>query len=69
KVLGTSLRTDRYRYTEWRKNDHTGTLVDITLIDFEGDPHSNVAADSAHKEALKNLAKLAKKSGSGIRTD
>lgn len=66
KVLGTSLRTDRYRYTEWRKNDHTGNLEDITLIDFHGNPHENVAADPAHKEALKKLSELAKKSGSGI---
>lgn len=66
KVLGTSLRTDRYRYTEWRKKDHSGKLEDITLIDFQGNPHKNVADDPTHKEALKKLAELAKKSGTGI---
>jgi len=67
KVLGTSLRTDRYRYTEWRKNDHTGSLEDITLIDFQGNPHKNVAADPAHAELIKKLSKLTKASGSGIK--
>ena len=66
KVLGTSLRTDRYRYTEWRKNDHTGNLEDITLIDFHRNPHENVAADPKYQKPLKKLAELAKKSGSGI---
>ena len=68
KVLGTSLRTDRYRYTEWRKNDHTGSLQDITLIDFQGNPHENVAADPEHQSALKKLAELTKKSGAGIQS-
>jgi len=67
KVLGTSLRTDRYRYTEWRKNDHTGSLEDITLIDFQGNPHKNVAANPAHAELIKKLSKLTKASGSGIK--
>ncbi|MGJ8698109.1 MAG: sulfatase [Verrucomicrobiaceae bacterium] len=66
KVLGTSLRTDRYRYTEWRKNDHTGKLEDVTLIDFEGNPHENVAVDPAYKDAIKELAELATKAGEGI---
>ena len=67
KVLGTSLRTDRYRYTEWRKNDHTGSLEDITLVDFHGNPHKNVAADPAHAGLIKKLSKLTKASGSGIK--
>lgn len=67
KVLGTSLRTDRYRYTEWRKNDHTGSLEDITLIDFQGNPNKNVAADPVHAALIKNLSKLTKASGSGIK--
>ncbi len=66
KVLGTSLRTHRFRYTEWRKKDHTGKLEDITLIDFQGNPHENVAANPAHKDTLKKLAELVKKSGTGI---
>jgi iduronate 2-sulfatase len=67
KVLGTSLRTDRFRYTEWRKNDHTGKLEDITLIDVQNDANKNVAADPTHKDLLEKLQKLATKSGSGIK--
>ena len=67
KVLGTSLRTDRYRYTEWRKNDHTGSLEDITLIDFQGNPHKNVVADPAYAGLIKKLSQLTKASGSGIK--
>ena len=66
RVLGTSLRTDRYRYTEWRKKDHTGDLEDITLIDFQGDRNKNVADDPAHQNALKKLAEQTKKSGKGL---
>lgn len=67
KVLGTSLRTDRYRYTEWRKNDHTGKLEDITLIDFQGNPHKNVAPNPEHQKALKKLAEQTKNSGTGLK--
>ncbi|YCM46213.1 sulfatase [Verrucomicrobiaceae bacterium 227] len=69
KVLGTSLRTDRYRYTEWRKKDQNGALEDVTLIDFQSDPDAktNVAADPKNKELLKKLQKLAAKSGTGIK--
>lgn len=69
KVLGTSLRTDRYRYTEWRKNDHTGKLEDITLIDLQADPNStkNIASDPAHKDLIKELGKLTRNSGLGIK--
>ncbi len=69
KVLGTSVRTNRYRYTEWRKKDHTGKLEDITLIDLKADPQAtkNVAGDPAHKELLKKLGELTHKSGTGIK--
>ncbi|MDB4765502.1 MAG: sulfatase [Akkermansiaceae bacterium] len=67
KVLGTSLRTDRYRYTEWRKNDQKGKVEDITLIDFQGDPNKNVAADPAHAYALKELGELISNSGIGLK--
>ena len=69
KVLGTSVRSNRYRYTEWRKKDHTGKLEDITLIDLKADPQAtkNVAGDPAHKELLKKLGELTHKSGTGIK--
>ncbi len=69
KVLGTSIRTDRYRYTEWRKKDQNGSLEDITLLDLQEDPGAtkNIAADPAHEPLLKKLAKLAGQSGKGVK--
>ena len=67
KVLGTSLRTDRFRYTEWRRNDHKGKLEDITLIDFRSNPHKNIAADPDHAALIKKLSELTKASGEGLK--
>lgn len=69
KVLGTSIRTDRYRYTEWRKKDQNGPLEDITLIDFLTDPGAtkNIATDPTHEPLLRKLADLVGQSGKGIK--
>jgi iduronate 2-sulfatase len=67
KVLGTSIRTDRYRYTEWRKKNQSGALEDVTLIDFQGNPNKNIAANPAHRDLIKRLAEFAKKSGTGLK--
>ncbi len=66
-MLGTSVRTDRYRYTEWR-NRRTGALDAKELIDFATDPGAarNVAGDPGYAEALVGLAELAGKSGAGV---
>lgn len=71
KVLGTSLRTDRYRYTEWRRNDHTGKLEDITLIDLQADPSAtkNIASDPSHRKLIERLGKLTKESGRGLQVN
>ena len=67
KVLGTSIRTDRYRYTEWRKKNQSGALEDVTLIDFQGNPNKNIAANPVHRDLIKRLAEFAKKSGTGLK--
>ncbi|MFT6862419.1 MAG: iduronate 2-sulfatase [Akkermansiaceae bacterium] len=69
RVLGTSIRTDRYRYTEWRQKDQNGPLEDVTLIDLQKDPGAtkNIAADPTHKQLLKRLGKLAGQSGRGLK--
>ena len=69
RLLGTSIRTDRYRYTEWRKKDQNGSLEDVTLIDFEDDPGAtkNIANNPAHKALLKSLGELASHSGQGVK--
>jgi iduronate 2-sulfatase len=39
--MGYSMRTDRYRYTEWR--DHkTSEVLARELYDYETDPQGNV---------------------------
>jgi iduronate 2-sulfatase len=40
-ILGTSMRTDRYRYTEWATSN-TKRLVGVELYDHEVDPEENV---------------------------
>lgn len=41
KVMGYSLRTDRYRYTEWHPQQ-PGQPVDVELYDHEVDPREDV---------------------------
>ncbi|MEZ6057688.1 MAG: sulfatase [Planctomycetaceae bacterium] len=67
-MLGTSIRTERFRYTEWRSR-RNGSLDAIELIDFEKDPEAtkNVAAEAAYQEYLPHLAKLAQQSSTGTR--
>ena len=69
KVLGTSLRTDRYRYTEWRKENQDGRLEDVTLIDLQNDPGArrNVARNPENKQVIEKLKALVAKSGTGIK--
>lgn len=46
-IIGYSMRTRRYRYTEWRKVN-SKTLVGTELYDHQNDPHENenIAAQS-----------------------
>ncbi len=56
--LGTALRTNRYRYVEWR--DKTGQLVDQELYDHQKDPeeNENVAGKAEYAERIKQLERL-----------
>ena len=67
-MLGTSVRTDRFRYTEWR-NIKNGKVDAIELIDFKKDPDAtvNVADEKAYQDRLPELEMLAKQSGTGVR--
>jgi uncharacterized sulfatase len=53
--MGRSVRTDRWRYTEW----HTG---EKELYDHDADPreHRNLAADSKHEGVVAEMKKLLK---------
>jgi arylsulfatase A-like enzyme len=55
-LMGYSMRTDRYRYTEWQ--DKTGKAVAVELYDLQADPEetTNLAAKSDQKELLAKLS-------------
>jgi iduronate 2-sulfatase len=58
-VMGRSVRTARYRYTEWR--DHkSGELVATELYDHDTDPLEtvNVAAETSHASAISESQRL-----------
>ncbi|HWA98786.1 MAG TPA: sulfatase [Pirellulales bacterium] len=58
KIMGYSLRTDRYRYTEWAKVDDHSTLG-VELYDHEVDPDENVtlAGDPGRSELVTGLSR------------
>ena len=62
-VMGRSVRTARYRYTEWRKFK-TGKLVAAELYDHQVDPLEtvNVVTDKAKTEAVADCRRLFAKS-------
>jgi iduronate 2-sulfatase len=55
-VMGHSMRTDRFRYTEWRKFG-TNEIVARELYDHDNDPHEtiNVANNAQFAEPLSKL--------------
>ena len=57
-VMGRSVRTERYRYTEWREFE-SGKLVGSELYDHQTDPLEtvNVAAKSEYAQAVKDCQK------------
>jgi iduronate 2-sulfatase len=66
-MLGTSIRTRRFRYTEWR-NRNTNQLDAVELIDFDTDPDAtrNVADDPAYLSYLPDLQRLCAQSDTGV---
>ena len=62
--MGYSIRTDRFRYTEWQehwKSDQPKVIA-RELYDHESDPREtvNVVDDPKHADAVKQLAKQLK---------
>ena len=58
KAMGYSIRTDRWRYTEWQRRDETEQILARELYDHETDPleTKNVAEDPANAPAVKELS-------------
>jgi iduronate 2-sulfatase len=56
-AMGHSMRTDRYRYTEWRDVTE-GRVVARELYDHEDDPAEtvNLAGQSLHAQTMETLA-------------
>jgi len=57
-VMGYSMRTERYRYTEWIKRDNN-EVVATELYDYETDPlgNENIASKPENKDLVARLSK------------
>lgn len=58
-LMGYAVRTERYRYVEWRKRGGV-EVVARELYDHKKDPHEdeNVAGTPAHQEVIRELSNL-----------
>ncbi len=66
RVMGYSMRTDRYRYTQWREEHGAGDVVASELYDHQVDPGENVNLASRPENAAL-VAELAGMLGEGWR--
>lgn len=62
KVMGYSMRTQRFRYTEW-KDRKTGKVMARELYDHEKDPQENVnaVAQPEYEQDVQRLARMLKR--------
>ncbi|MDP6041284.1 MAG: sulfatase [Candidatus Latescibacteria bacterium] len=67
--MGYTMRTDRYRYTEWVSRDVNRELLAQELYDHKTDPQENVNVinDSAYASVVPKLAKQMKSGWQGAR--
>ncbi|MDX1284732.1 MAG: sulfatase [Draconibacterium sp.] len=58
-VMGYTVQTERYRYTEWIR-ESTGELMDRDLFDHQTDPDENksIANNAENEELMKELSQL-----------
>jgi arylsulfatase A-like enzyme len=61
------MRTDRYRFTKWRKKAQPHEVVNYELYDLKTDPDGlvNIANDPASENILRELSKLMIDAGIG----
>lgn len=59
KIMGYSMRTDRYRYTQWQ-NIETGDVTARELYDHQTDPNenTNIAANPDKKQLVAHLGRM-----------
>ena len=59
KIMGYSMRTDHYRYTEWRRIENS-ELCDQELYDHQNDPQENinVVRQPHYAQSIEKLASL-----------
>lgn len=64
KLMGRSVRTERWRYTEWDFGKQGAELYD-----HDSDPHEwiNLATDAKHADTVKQLQALLRDIGKGVR--
>ena len=58
-VMGYSLKTDRYRFTEWY-HESTGKLLARDLFDHQADPDENhcISHEPQHQALMQELSKM-----------
>lgn len=58
RLMGYSMRTSRYRYTEWLADDHS--LRAVELFDQQNDPNEtrNIASDAANSRVIQELGEV-----------
>ena len=61
RVMGYSMRTERFRYTEW-KDRRTGKVLARELYDHQKDPQENInaVADPQYRQDVQRLAEMLK---------
>lgn len=61
KVMGYSMKTERFRYTEWQER-RTGKILARELYDHQNDPdeNTNAAAEPKYKKDVTRLSKMLK---------
>jgi|LSQX01.2.fsa_nt_gb arylsulfatase A-like enzyme len=59
-VMGYSMRTDRYRYTEWRSERGAGDTVATELYDHQADPgeNMNIAGNAQSAATVQELSAM-----------
>jgi arylsulfatase A-like enzyme len=59
RLMGYSMRTDRYRFTQWVDRNNMQEVLATELYDHQEDPaeNTNLAADGHHDEIVRNLGK------------